>query len=87
MIRHSSRPVCNPDIGCQVGSAEDKQAQRTEKGGKVKSEGKEVYFLVWCLSFSRGLLSGAFFITMAAASLQSRPVGTRTAGQGPRVPS
>lgn len=79
MIRHSSRSVCNPDIGCQVGSAEDKQAQRTEKGGKVKSEGKKVYFLVWCLSFSRGLFSGA--------SLQSMPVGTRTAGQEPGVPS
>lgn len=35
---------------------EDEQPRRTEKGRKVKYEGKEPYFLVWCLSFSKGLL-------------------------------
>lgn len=35
-------------------SVEGKQAQRTEKGGKIKSEGKEVHILVRCLSFSKG---------------------------------
>ena len=47
MIRHSSRLVYSPDVGCWVGLFRaGRQAQRMEKGEKVKSKGREACFLV-----------------------------------------
>ena len=56
-------------------SVAGRQAQRMEKGGKVKSKGREACFLVWGFGFSRWLMG--FFVAMAKACLQSLPVGGR----------